>query len=203
MWLQLESMQSVYLSLGDGVAANRLFEPHFCFTQSFRLPWGIIFPFLSSKAHSPFLFCTSLLSVPLLCALFSIHLVVLGSILPLLRRNLPTETIPGLFCKSSAEHEFYMGCTQSSVNAPHDHCGWTLPTQPDTQTQAIAALAQIHTTQRDLKSPWEHKYSLTLTKKTKKKKPLRRILEHAAYSEHRWNASDQRRSDGCLMFYWS
>lgn len=69
--------------------------------------------------------------------------------------------------------------TQPSVSPPSDHSGFTLPTLTSTRAR---------TTQHDP----EHR-RLQFSSQTN--------IE--AHSEHRWNASDQRPSDVCLLFYWS
>lgn len=75
----------------------------------------------------------------------------------------PPETTPGLFCKSSTEHEFYMGCTLPFVNTPTDHGRFSLPgehrhTHTQTHTLIDRVVAKKHTTQRDLRSSLKQKY---------------------------------------------
>lgn len=113
------------------------------------------------------------LSVPFFC------LVILGLVLRLPRHNLPPETIPGLFCKCSTKHEFYMGCAPSML--PLSAAGALSPVS-DTNTYTHSSTWSEHTTQHDPRSPWEHRRSLAHRKNTHNS-PLRWILEYAACLE--------------------
>lgn len=83
--------------------------------------------FLPWKAFSPFLWSLSL-SLPVPISLLSFASVPLCLFVPAIASaNLLLKPIPGLFQKWSTKHEFYMPCTQSSVNTFTDHCGCTHP----------------------------------------------------------------------------
>lgn len=198
MRLKLGSVRSVYLSWWCG--CKRASGASLCLHSTLRDDLHFWFPLLGGTFTFPLLYLFP--SVPLPLLYFpSVSL----SPAPSSHRsshNLPPETIPGLFCKSSTEHEFYMGCTQSSVNTLTDRGGCTLPVQPNTHAHTL-----IHAGANTHSPAWPHKSARAQMRPHTHIKihnsPLRRILGHAANSEHRWNASDQRRSDGCLMFYWS
>lgn len=129
-------MYCLYLSLSCGFSTNRV-------GNSTNWVWSTLWVsgrdnlyfcrFLPSKAFSLFLWYLSLslflpLSFPVPISLLSFASVPLCLFVPpIASANLPLKPIPGLFQKCSTKHEFYMPCTQSSVNTFTDHCGCTHP----------------------------------------------------------------------------
>lgn len=136
-----------------------------------------LFTLSSQRQKSPFLLC---LPLPVLSFLYFSCLAFPASVAPLHRHNLPPETIAGLFCKSSTVHEFYIGCTQSSVNTPTDHSGFTLPILPNTHAHAHSQPHGCKHIQPNM-TPEVHERANTDSHNS----PHRRISKHAAHSEHR------------------
>lgn len=125
----------------------------FGFGQLSECLGGIIFTFVAFSPGRHFHLFSGIslslslflpLSFPVPVSLLSFASVPLCLFVPpIASANLPLKPIPGLFQKCSTKHEFYMPCTQSSVNTFTDHCGCT---HPITDIH-ISSLAWTHTTQ--------------------------------------------------------
>lgn len=104
----------------------------FGFGQLCECLGGIIFTFVTFS-HGRHFHLSSGISFSLLSLSVPISLLSFASVQlclfvpPMASANLPLKTIPGLLQKCSTKHEFYMPCTQSSVNTFTDHCGCTHP----------------------------------------------------------------------------
>lgn len=203
--------RSEYLSGRWPRSKKGFWEPQFGFTQPFWPSRRIIPTFLSvsspqrlihlagpsiSFAHSvPLFFC----------------LVILGSVLPSPRKiTFPTETIPRVcvwgggvsFVKCGAKHEFYMGCAVSTLSArpAQNTQAHTNPPGPSTRPGVTRGARR------------ERRRTIVLWAEGEEKNDKKTAIHARTYSSSRMNtgvcselgsASDQRRCDGCLMFYWS
>lgn len=163
----------------------------FGFGQLCECLGGIIFTFVTFSPGKHFHLCSGV-SLCLSISLSPVPISLLGFafvplclfVPPIASANLSLKNpFQAPFQKCSPKHEFYMPCTQSSVNTFTDHCGCTHPitdrhplTGPGTHDPAWPVITS---------SSWEEIHNIYNSL-------FRWILEHA-WSEPRWNASDQRR----------
>lgn len=126
----------------------------FGFGQLCECLGGIIFTFVTFSHRRHFHLTFPLLSPSLLSLCVPISLLSFASfqlclfVSPIASANLPLKTIPGLLQKCSTKHEFYMPCTQPSVNTFHwplrVHSSHYRHTFPHWSGHTPASLVRVH-----------------------------------------------------------